>query len=160
MNPSQKNPLIRRHALLASAITMVLATPIYAADAVQSASQDDATVEQRSTSPAGAKDRQKPDKAADNTARNIRDRGDATLTPMDQSSSEADVEITRTIRQLLIDDDSLGTNARNVKVITVNRTVTLRGPVRTAAEHARVVTLAKDIAGIDRVVDELEVINR
>jgi len=98
-------------------------------------------------------------KAADNSTHNARDAGDD-LTPLDQSNAEADVDITRSIRKVLVDDDTLGTNAQNVKVITVDGTVTLRGAVASADEHARIVAIAKDAAGLDRVQDELEVIKR
>jgi hyperosmotically inducible periplasmic protein len=101
-----------------------------------------------------------PVELADNSARNERDSGGETLTPIDQSNAAADVEITRAIRQVLVDDSSLGTNAQNVKVITVDGTVTLRGAVASTAEHARIVAVAKEAAGLDRVQDELEVIQR
>jgi hypothetical protein len=97
-------------------------------------------------------------KPADNSIHNERDKDGATLTPLDQSSAMADVELTRSIREQLVDDDSLGTNAQNVKVITIDGMVTLRGTVATDEEHARVVAIAHDTAGADRVVDELEVI--
>jgi hyperosmotically inducible periplasmic protein len=55
---------------------------------------------------------------ADNTGRNERDRSGATLTPEDQSSNKADVELTRRIREAVVADKSLSTNAHNVKIIT------------------------------------------
>lgn len=110
--------------------------------------------------PVAAKNVPGADKAADNSVHNVRDRSDAALTPLDQSNTKADVDITRKIRQGLVDDDSLGTNAQNVKVITVDGTVTLRGAVGNTVEHARIVAVAKNTAGIDRVKDELEVIKQ
>lgn len=95
---------------------------------------------------------------ADNSVHNERDRSGDTLTPLDQSNAEADVEITRTIRKMLVDDDSLGTNAENVKVITVDGMVTLRGAVASADEQARIVAIAKEAAGAGRVTNELQVI--
>jgi len=98
-------------------------------------------------------------KAADNSAHNADDdAGD--LTPLDQSHSEADVDLTRSIRKALVDDDTLGTNAQNVKVITVNGMVTLRGPVASSDERSRIVAIAKKAAGPDRVTDDLQVIDR
>jgi osmotically-inducible protein OsmY len=97
---------------------------------------------------------------ADNSGRNERDRDDATLTPGDQSNADQDVDITRSIRKELVADDSLGTDAQNVKVITIDGEVTLRGPVESSAERTRVVDVAKQVAGADRVKDELEVANR
>ena len=61
---------------------------------------------------------------------------------------------------MLVDDESLGTNAQNVKVITAGGMVTLRGAVATADEQARIVSIAEKAAGLDRVVNELQVIKR
>src|ERR1041385_8893131 len=68
-------------------------------------------------------------KPPDNTAVNARDRDDNTLTPGDQGTSEADREVTRNIRRALMKNDQLSTTAKNIKIITVNGKVTLRGPV-------------------------------
>lgn len=99
-------------------------------------------------------------KSADNSAHNADDVAGKDLTPLDQSHAKVDVELTRSIRKALVDDDTLGTNAQNVKVITVDGMVTLRGPVTNAEEQARIVAIAKQAAGLDRVQDELEVIKR
>jgi len=99
-------------------------------------------------------------KPADNSAHNARDVDRDALTPLDQSHAEADIEITRSIRKVLVDDDTLGTNAQNVKVITIDGMVTLRGAVANSAEQARIVAIAQKAAGLDRVHDELQVINR
>jgi osmotically-inducible protein OsmY len=103
---------------------------------------------------AGAAD---PD--ADNTAKNVRDRDEGSVTPLDQSNEQDDLEVTQKIRKGLMDDDELSTNAKNVKVVTTtDGRVTLRGPVDSATEKAQVVALAKNVAGPERqVVDQLEV---
>lgn len=49
--------------------------------------------------------------APDNTERNVRDRSGETLTPGDQSESEADRTLTQRVRQAVMADDSLSTNA-------------------------------------------------
>lgn len=95
--------------------------------------------------------------APDNTGRNVRDRNDKTLTPGDQSSDTADVEMTRRIREAVVADDSLSTNAHNVKIITINGMVTLRGPVASVEEKAKVAEAAKKIAGPKHVENQLEV---
>jgi osmotically-inducible protein OsmY len=95
---------------------------------------------------------------ADNTAKNVRDRNDATLTPGDQGNSPADREVTQKIRKaLVIDASGYSTTAKNIKIITVNGKVTLRGPVKTEAEKIGIVTIAKSMAGEDNVEDQLEV---
>lgn len=95
--------------------------------------------------------------AADNTARNVRDRDDAAPTPMDQGESEADRTITQTIRQLVVDNGSLSMNAKNVKIITRNGVVTLRGPVDAETEKAFITSTARGVAGVVSVDDQLEV---
>jgi hyperosmotically inducible protein len=94
----------------------------------------------------------------DNTVKNARDRNDATLTPGDQGTSPADREVTQKIRKaLVIDATGYSATAKNIKIITVNGKVTLRGPVKTEAEKTGIVTLAKSMAGEDNVEDQLEV---
>lgn len=94
--------------------------------------------------------------APDNTGRNVRDRGD-TLTSGDQSETEADLTITQKIRQAIVGDDSLSMTAENVKIITANGVVTLRGPVKTDAERAEIGATAARIAGSENVRNHLEV---
>jgi len=98
--------------------------------------------------------------APDNTGRNVRDRNDATLTPGDQSESAADLSLTQEIRKAVVADDGLSTTAKNVKIITVDGRVTLRGPVNTAQEKAAIVAKAQRIAGAAKVDDQLEVTGR
>jgi hyperosmotically inducible protein len=100
---------------------------------------------------------QTPAVEADNTGRNVRDRGGETKTPGDQSESEADRTITQNIRKALTADDSLSTNAKNVKIITNDGVVTLRGPVNSQEEKAEIEAKAKQVAGVKNVDNQLEV---
>src|SRR5882762_6788617 len=93
----------------------------------------------------------------DNTAANQRDRSGKTATSGDQSNSSADLKITQAIRQALMKDRELSTTAKNIKVITANGQVTLRGPVKTAQEKAKVDQLAKSAAGGAKIDDQLDV---
>ena len=93
----------------------------------------------------------------DNTGRNVRDRGGETKTPGDQSESEADRTITQNIRKALTADDSLSTNAKNVKIITNDGTVTLRGPVKSEKEKVDIEAKAKQVAGVKQVDNQLEI---
>jgi hyperosmotically inducible periplasmic protein len=95
--------------------------------------------------------------AADNTARNVRDQGSKLPTPMDQGESEADRAITQQVRQSVVKNDALSTNAHNVKIITQNGVVTLRGPVNSAAEKATIAAAARSASGVTRVDDQIEV---
>ena len=95
--------------------------------------------------------------AADNSAQNARDRDNNTMTPMDQSNKPEDVDLTRRVRQAVESDSGLSTDAKNVKIITVDGVVWLRGPVKTEQEKDQIAGAAYKIAGADKVHDQLEV---
>lgn len=96
-------------------------------------------------------------RAADDTGRNVRDREGGAPTPMDQGESEGDRTITQHIRKALVGNDSLSTNARNVKIITQDGVVTLRGPVESDQERTTIVAAARSAPGVSRIEDELQV---
>jgi hyperosmotically inducible periplasmic protein len=100
-----------------------------------------------------AEDKTKPD----NTAINERDRSRETQTSGDQSNSSADLKITQAIRQTLMKDSELSTSAKNIKIITNNGQVTLRGPVKNAQEKAKIDQLARSAAGGAKIDDQLDV---
>ena len=100
-----------------------------------------------------ADDKTKPD----NTATNERDRSGETQTSGDQSNSSADLKITQAIRQALVKDGELSMTAKNIKIITDNGQVTLRGPVKNAQEKAKIDQLARSAAGGAKIVDQLDV---
>lgn len=93
----------------------------------------------------------------DNTARNVRDREFDTPTSGDQSESELDRTITQNIRKALMDKDNLSTNAKNVKIITRNSVVILRGVVETPQEKAFIHDAAKNTKNVKSVENNLEV---
>ena len=93
----------------------------------------------------------------DNTATNERDRSGETKTSGDQSNSSADLKITQDIRQALMKDSELSTTAKNIKIITDNGQVTLRGPVKNAQEKAKIDQLARSAAGGAKIDDQLDV---
>jgi hyperosmotically inducible protein len=93
----------------------------------------------------------------EDTERNVRDRDDTTLTPEDQPENERDRKLTAAVRRAIVKDESLSTNAHNVKIITHDATVTLRGPVESAAEKAKLEKLALKVRGVQRVDNQLEV---
>jgi hyperosmotically inducible periplasmic protein len=98
--------------------------------------------------------------APDNSGRNVRDRSRDAVTPFTQSNNQSDVETTRKIRRALMQDKSLSTTARNVKVVTVGGTVVLRGPVKSEHEKAAIAEKAQQIAGAGRINDQLEIAGR
>ena len=79
------------------------------------------------------------------------------MTPTDQGGSAADRELTANIRKAIVDDDTLSMNAHNVKIITKDGVVTLRGPVKNASEKTSVAAKAQKIAGVKRVDNQLEI---
>ncbi|HLC13005.1 MAG TPA: BON domain-containing protein [Chthoniobacterales bacterium] len=93
----------------------------------------------------------------DNTATNERDRSGETQTSGDQSNSKDDVNTTAAIRRAVVKDDSLSATAKNVKIITANGLVTLRGPVKNDAEKAKIAELAQSAAGNAKINNQLEV---
>lgn len=97
------------------------------------------------------------DKAADNTAQNRPEQKAGAPTAEQQNNNRSDLEITRQIRRALVTDKSLSMYAHNVKIITQNGSVTLKGPVRSEEERQTVETKAVEVAGKANVKCELEV---
>ena len=94
--------------------------------------------------------------APDNTKTNARDKGEL-ATPMDQGNSPADLDTTQTIRKAVMSDDSLSSNAKNVKIITNGGVITLRGPVNSDAEKKSIEAKAFAAAAGQRVDDQIDV---
>ncbi|MDP2177721.1 BON domain-containing protein [Methylicorpusculum sp.] len=94
--------------------------------------------------------------ALENSEINVRDKDNATLTPEDQKETEGDIAITAAIRQAVVKDESLSVNAQNIKIITRNGVVTLRGPVETEAESIKLQKIAEETSGVVKVDNQLE----
>jgi hyperosmotically inducible periplasmic protein len=95
--------------------------------------------------------------APDNSKVNARDSKPAQKTAEDQSNSASDVETTQKIRKAIIDDSTLSTYARNVKIITAKGKVTLKGPVRSDAEKTAIETKARELAGSANVTSQITI---
>ena len=104
-----------------------------------------------STAVAQAADQQ-PTKP-DNTRKNATEQ----LTAQNQGGASGDREVTRNIRRSLVKTDSLSSMGKNVKVITVNGHVTLRGPVHSEQEKKTIEPIAEKFAGKGKVDNKLEV---
>ncbi len=96
-------------------------------------------------------------KPADNTAQNVRDRSGNTVTPTDQSNNKSDRQTTAQIRKAIVGDSNMSTNAKNVKIITVNGQVTLRGVVNSEEEKRMVADIASRTVSTDKLDNQLEV---
>jgi len=95
--------------------------------------------------------------APDNTKVNQRDQNQAAPTADQQKANKADQETTRQIRRAAVQDKSLSTYAHNLKIISQNGMVTLKGPVRSDQEKTAIEAKAAEIAGKNNVTSELEV---
>jgi hyperosmotically inducible protein len=94
---------------------------------------------------------------SDNTKTNQRDRSANEPTADQQNNNRSDRDITQQIRQSIIKDKSLSTYAHNVKIITQNGQVTLKGPVRSEDEKKAIEAKAVEVAGENKVSSELNV---
>jgi hyperosmotically inducible protein len=101
----------------------------------------------------------KPDNTnPDNTRVNKRDRTPGETTAQDQKTNATDRTLTANIRRAVVADKSLSTYAHNVKIISQDGVVTLKGPVRSDAEVKTIVSKATQVVGSsDKVVNQLSV---
>ena len=95
--------------------------------------------------------------APDNSKTNQGDANKGATTADQQKMNAADRNITKEIRSSIMKDKSLSTYAHNIKIITQDGKVTLRGPVRSEDEKAAIESKAVAIAGANNVADQLEV---
>ena len=95
--------------------------------------------------------------APDNAKTNQGDANKGATTADQQKMNAADRNITKEIRSSIMKDKSLSTYAHNIKIITQDGKVTLKGPVRSEDERATIETKAAVIAGANNVTNQLEV---
>jgi hyperosmotically inducible protein len=95
--------------------------------------------------------------APDNAKSNKVDASNATATADAQTNSAADLDLTKRIRRSVMADKSLSTYAHNIKIVTVNGSVTLNGVVRSEDEKGAVEMKATNIAGKNNVTNYLKV---
>ena len=96
--------------------------------------------------------------APDNTKMNQADRSNDQPTADQQKNNPSDRELTQHIRQAILEDKSLSTYAHNVKIISQNGVATLKGPVRSDDEKRAIEAKADEVAGKDKVVNEMTVV--
>jgi hyperosmotically inducible periplasmic protein len=127
-----------RRAVLALAVTGILLVPVFSEG-----------------SPLVSAGAQQP--PADNTKTNKRDRAKGATTADQQKENSTDREITQKIRSAIMDDKTLSTYAHNVKIVTENGQVTLKGPVRTEDEKKTVEAKATEVAGAGNVKNQISI---
>jgi osmotically-inducible protein OsmY len=98
-----------------------------------------------------------PATAPDNSKSNKSDQSNMSATADTQSNHSSDVDLTKRIRQSVVADKSLSTYAHNIKIVTLNGSVTLNGVVRSDEEKDAVEMKAAAIAGKDKVTNALKV---
>ncbi len=92
----------------------------------------------------------------DNSAQNEKEMRKNGADPTDQGNSDKDIQITKDIRLGIMDSD-MSFNAKNIKIITRNEYVSLKGVVESDAEHQAVLKIARNHANTDRITDTLKV---
>ncbi|MEO7934156.1 MAG: BON domain-containing protein [Chthoniobacterales bacterium] len=146
--------------LLSTLVALSLVGVVYAEDNTNKAvptTNSDTTAPGVSSADKSAEDQPDAPKDKDNTAQNQRDKSGETLTPEDQSNTPEDIQLTAAIRRSLVKDDALSMNAKNIKVITIQGAVTLRGTVNSEDEKNKIAATAKGVQGIKELKNELEV---
>lgn len=98
--------------------------------------------------------------APDNSKTNQRDRSPDATTADQQKENSSDLDTTQKIRRLIEEDKSLSTYAHNVKVITQDGRVTLKGPVNTAEEKRSIEEKAVSVAGTEHVSNQIDVVRK
>jgi osmotically-inducible protein OsmY len=106
---------------------------------------------------AGAQSNDQSTPQPDNTKMNQGDHDPNAVTADQQGKNKSDRDITQQVRKAIIADKSLSTYAHNVKVITQNGTVTLKGPVRSDDEKQAIAAKAAEVVGGDKVTNQLEI---
>lgn len=95
--------------------------------------------------------------APDNTKVNERDRSQNEPTADQQKDNRSDRDITQQIRQSIMKDKSLSTYAHNIKIVTKDGQVTLKGPVRSEDEKKAIEAKAAEVARDGKVTSELNI---
>jgi hyperosmotically inducible protein len=75
----------------------------------------------------------------------------------DQTNAKSDRLITQKVRKAIMADKTLSTYAHNVKIVTVNGAVTLKGPVQSEEEKQKVASEAANAVSADKITNELTV---
>jgi hyperosmotically inducible protein len=113
---------------------------------------------QQDTTPTQQPDDKSTTAAPDNTGKNQRDRNASEPTADQQKENETDRELARQIRRALVKDKSLSTYGHNIKVISQNGMVTLKGPVNSDEEKRAIESKAAEVAGgSEKIKSEIEV---
>jgi hyperosmotically inducible protein len=98
-----------------------------------------------------------PRQSADNTKTNQGDASNGAVTADQQKMNSTDRNITKQIRSAIYKDKLLSMYAHNIKIISQDGKVTLKGPVRSEDEKANVEAKAAAVVGATNVTSQIEV---
>src|ERR1700744_2430299 len=93
----------------------------------------------------------------DNSKNNQGDGNSGTMTAQSQKENPTDRAISQKIRKSIMQDKTLSTYAHNIKIVTTDGKVTLKGPVRSDDEKSAINAKATEIAGAGNVTNQLTV---
>jgi osmotically-inducible protein OsmY len=80
-----------------------------------------------------------------------------TQTADNQTNTKSDRVTTQKIRKAIMADKSLSTYAHNVKIITTDGAVTLKGPVQSEDEKQKIASEAASVVSPDKITNQLTV---
>lgn len=92
----------------------------------------------------------------DNSAHNNIAKNTNIMIPTDQGNSEKDIQITKDIYASVV-SSNMSYNAKNIKIITKNEHVVLKGLVDSASEHQAVIKIARNHTNVEKITDHLKV---
>ena len=96
-------------------------------------------------------------KDSDNTKINQRDSSANEITAEQQSENPNDISISSRIRKHIMKEKDLSTYAQNIKIITVDGKVTLKGPVLSEREQKSLMKCARQVAGTANVTNKMSI---
>jgi hyperosmotically inducible periplasmic protein len=128
------------HKILLLGSALLIAVPAFAADQAVSSTQNRYLLADNS--------------APDNTERN---KTEGKPTAEDQANDKSDVRLTAHLRRAIMKQKGLSVDAQNIKIISENGQLFLRGPVKTEHEKEVIDRLAKDCCQKSSYKNELEV---
>lgn len=88
---------------------------------------------------------------------NSKNNKDHAQTADSHSNAKADRQITASVRKAILADKDLSTYAHNIKIITLNGAVTLKGPVKSEDEKQKIASDTASVVSADLISNELTV---
>ncbi len=79
------------------------------------------------------------------------------MTADTQSNAKADRLTTAQARKAILADKDLSTYGHNVKIITVNGAITLKGPVKSEEEKQKIASDVSSVVSTDKITNALTV---